>query len=856
MPVILRLCVAIEKATPQPPPTSIFLNSAPPTQHAVAAAGSSPSPAATASGDAPSRINGEEQRAAAQSQSVAKDSKKSKSGSKKASFSPSPSHPGRHNGRHNLLHWLRRHYHKEKTTVSTEAAKRDNSAPQPEAAGAEAAQSSSQPQRGDLLATHLSGPSAVDHHVRHSLVSPRTAGVAEATTKTAALRGEGREGTGAAAIPAAEATPPPQRSLVWVSLQLTPATTVKAVLQQVHDMVKRRMGAGLCEDSDVSALSAPATPGGSFATAPQKRAQIRHRGGDGGSGGNTHGAVALPIVQVISPTSSSGPTTPDAVEWCLCLQDSDGIFHWVGSTRHYQKTAVLHAPFVTEACLQSHAKFEAARQQQQAEAASSEQQNSFATTCGPPGAQYASDADSLDATMNASDGSSLTSSGDGDDDDDDDGEGSGRRRHFLAPLHRHYHHHRPTHNKSWKADKKKGSKSDANAAAGDKGDSKNGEKAHKSHVVEKKLPGPSANSAKFAFLKGVVVSSAVLKLRNPSLTRHRRKPPLFIEVHVPRELRADPLDPSSTTTPEGREAAAVPSASAPAADPVSSAEVGNSLVAQRSPESFASKEEDVDVDVDEFPGAAVAVPAAPAAAAAAVPVVTAPSSSSSFSSSASTLPSHSPPRDGLKKKLHTTRRPSEAEATAAAVVRVADATHGGWMAWYGESKGSEGPLSLPVGLATHATALDGLSSLRPATLSTVEEGAWCRTADAAQVKDVDAKVLKELTAEEDAAQLGLASAQRGYAAALADYRAAVPPTPASIHQRPDTTTGSEADSVAADTELTALMRRKIELQASVEDGRQAERQCERLTTLVECLEKELREREERRALLLLPVCAA
>ena len=52
------------------------------------------------------------------------------------------------------------------------------------------------------------------------------------------------------------------------------------------------------------------------------------------------------------------------------------------------------------------------------------------------------------------------------------------------------------------------------------------------------------------------------------------------------------------------------------------------------------------------------------------------------------------------------------------------------------------------------------------------------------------------------------------------------------------------------------MRRKIELQASVEDGRQAERQCERLTTLVECLEKELREREERRALLLLPVCAA
>jgi hypothetical protein len=856
MPVILRLCVPVETAAPSP--ASIVLNSNPIAKH-ISALPLSPTPA-----PAVDPLKDTLREAAPSPKSAARPAAAEgvSAAGKSDSTIPQPT-SAHHHGRHGLFHWL-------KTLGKKTKLKETTATTPPAAAAARGAPETSQSSHLDQSHANpspLPSPSTTVEHASPSLRRP-------ATTATTAVALKADEHASKPKVPMLPLPPqPPQRSLVWVSVQLTPATTVKMVLQQVQDMVERRMGARLCDGNYFSAFSTSTTPAGSFANAPPPSQSPRDDGRGEKRQRGLGSAPASPVAQVVSPTSRSGTGTAEAAEeWCLCVQDSDGVYHFVGGTRHEQKSAVLRAPFVAEVCLQSHAAFEAGRQRQREEqkaqraaqrrisGGGSSQHTSFAAPGGAAPLDN-SDAASSGGSSDGSDSSSLHTS---DDDADDVSEaaaaaGCGGKHRFL--LSRHHNHHRPAA-KACKHEKKKSGKSGGKSGAAD---SSRGRQLllHPSRLTAKKFSKPSASEAKFAFLKGVVVPSSVLKQRNPTLARHRRKPPPYVEVHVPREMRAEPLDPTitvpntiniTTTTAEApqtpeRSAAIAPVVSAPTAESSLSLPVkgpADALPNAVHPcPSNTSMEEDVDVDVP---------PSAPTRA-----------DSSSFTSSSPTLPSCSPLQDGAGGPLHATLRPSgrggkvsEGAATAAVVKNGASYGDRTSLAEVnGSSQGKESllatgeePSGLFVGLATHATALEGLDEADPASLTTTtSEEAWCRSADAVHVKGVAADLLAQLTAAEDAARADLAKAQRDYAAARAAYRVTVPPAPASIHQRLDMERIAADSTSHADAELTALLKRKIELQAAVEDGRAAERQCERLTALVECLEKEQWEREERRALL-------
>ncbi|KPA76254.1 hypothetical protein ABB37_07996 [Leptomonas pyrrhocoris] len=655
---------------------------------------------------------------------------------------------------------------------------------------------------------------------------------------------------------------------MWVSVLLTPTTTVKSVVELVHSMVERRMGARLCEEGDVHNFSSTTTPAGSFAMVPSHAGttdETGHRAGSnsgrGARGGGTttltpSPTVSAPTVQVVSPTSKTAPSPAaaaaavDSTEWCLCVQDGDGVFHWMGSTRHYQKSAVLHAPFAAEACLQSHAAFEAERLKLKAEARArrkaqvrtsaggSSRRASFATQ-GGPAALEGSDSASTAASTLGSDSSSRSSSAGEAEGDGAAGRGGRRGRRLPRPFHHRHTHITDGSGKAGRRDTKTNRKRRGGKAAElpDAPDT-----LRSSSATAKAFANPSADEAKFAFLKGVVVPSLVLQQRNPALARHRHRLPLYSEVHVPRAMRAEPLDPAPATptmikpSPTS-ETAEVPSAPAPALGSPSSVAAKASFDMPLVHTSF-SKEEDVDVDVP---------PSVPA-------------QTGSSASLASTPPTPAPQQaHAAADSLNATLPPTGVVDNGTDAAAAADAPRKSWTTW-GESRedaegreptrAADGHTDAPVGLVPHATAR-GRRVSGPLGAVADEKATEGRPGDAADVEPkTAAEVPVQWTKEEDVARLGLAAAQRDYAAALAAYRAAVPPPPTSIHEHLDTAKGgADAASVNVDAELAALMKRKVELQAAVEAGRQAERQCERLTALVECMEKELREREERRALL-------
>ncbi|KPI89064.1 hypothetical protein ABL78_1800 [Leptomonas seymouri] len=861
MPVILRLCVAIERAAPTPPLTTI-----PTHTHATAedvAALSSSLMASAAVVHSEPEAAGRVARSAELTSIQRRDdvspvstTKNRKAAEGRAPDSTTTSSPPRqrHYGRHNPLHWFRRRDKKRSLSEASAVAKSaapaqvSNTAAQPLISAAAATEGS---QGADMHHRRASQPfvSITASHPQPSPTAPEAATAVSTPAPADTGAAEGGEVK-------------PQRSLVWISLLLTPATTVKSILQQVQDTVGRRMEAKLCESIGFSGFS-DSTPLGSFAAA-QPRASNKEdashgadvKVGAGASGGST---AALPTAQDSRPAMRSGSSdAAETAEWSLCVQGSDGVFHWVGSNQQYPNTAVLHAPFVMEACLESNMAFEADRQLQRKErraqrkarreslAGGNSQRASFATS-GEASALEDLDSGSTDASSAVNEFSSQASTEGEGERGSSAGDLAGRRCRGGSPSsHRHPHpsHRRCTYPSSpgqtGKHDRKETRKGDD--AGANRGREKTAgppvlaRKLRPSDMTANGLMKPSASEAKFAFLKGVVVPTLALKQRNSNFARRLHKLPLYIEVHVPREMRADPLDPT-TTTPSLKAQPApvkaeVPAASAPPPESTPAAVEVGSADTHRAP-SVMSMDVDVDVDVDAQPGGS------------------APTTTSSFVLSASTLPCSS------QQQEHTARTPSAVQGSAGAAADISQRRCTSSIQTPERFDGEEPTSTVEVhlealtGLATHATALEGLGDDDdPTYLPTFEKEAWCRTADAAHVKGVHAEVLGRLAKEEDAARRGLAKAQRDYAEALVAYRAAAPPTPACVHRRPSTEKDyTEPVNVNDDAELTALMKRKVELRASVEAGRQAERQCERLTTLVECLEKELREREDRRALL-------
>ncbi|KAG5481574.1 hypothetical protein LSCM1_05598 [Leishmania martiniquensis] len=146
----------------------------------------------------------------------------------------------------------------------------------------------------------------------------------------------------------------------------------------------------------------------------------------------------------------------------------------------------------------------------------------------------------------------------------------------------------------------------------------------------------------------------------------------------------------------------------------------------------------------------------------------------------------------------------------------------------------------PVGLAAHSTRADRTSDVKGSAVST--DGLRGRGIAIGQACEALAK-------EEDSARIALAAAEDEYTTALAEYNAAIPHSAANSTAAGICEAQPQHTAPLADAELSSLLQRKIELQRRLEACCEAERQCERLTMLAECLEEAVQEWKERHMLL-------
>ncbi|CAG9572350.1 hypothetical protein LMJF_17_1170 [Leishmania major strain Friedlin] len=586
-------------------------------------------------------------------------------------------------------------------------------------------------------------------------------------------------------------------------MQVTLTTTVKAVLQQVQETVERCMCASVCAgythghhheisggDSAPCSLVRPTSLLG------------RSGGKDYSSGSVVDGAHAA------DPSTSRTPHLTDCVheaELCLCLQDKDGEYRWVGGTQHFHKVAVLRAPFITEVCLRTHAVFEEERRQWRRKARQ-ERTSVRSSSSSSLSLTLASHASSMFPSLyrSAEDARNVS----------DSRERSDERSDQSA---------KSTHETRGGASVNAPATSAATAAAN---------KGHAAHTLTDQSFARKASRLKFAFLKGVVVPIVVLRQCNPQYAmggKHHpygRTPRQYAEVRVPADMQAEPLDDSlrssgtvaasGTAQVKSKESVAHAEVLPPRVAPVSTSD-RLSDTALRSPASPHSTSTPATRDTSaETPCLAAALMST--------------SSSSPSASSASTLPSRSASLDqscGAVEDAHGPRsHPSVFDthqvhsyhSTAAAAARTATAAG-------------------PVGLVAHATTVERTS----------EASDPRATAATLRVRGTVKAQAGELVAREEAAvRSALAAAQQDYTAALAEYKAVVACSSAKSTAVGECEVQPLQPAACADAELVALLQRRIELQRQLQVCREAEQQCERLTMLAERLEKEVREQEERR----------
>ncbi|TPP51751.1 hypothetical protein CGC21_4250 [Leishmania donovani] len=308
---------------------------------------------------------------------------------------------------------------------------------------------------------------------------------------------------------------PRHRSLLWLSMQVTLATTVKAVLQQVQETVERRMCASLCAGythGDHHEIS-----GGNSAPC----ALARPTSLLGRSGGKDHSSGSVVDgTQAADPLTSRTPHLTDSLqeaELCLCLQDKDGEYRWAGGTQHFHKVAVLRAPFITEVCLRTHAVFEEERRRSRREARQERTSSARSSSL-----TLASHAPSLLPSLyrSAEDALNVSDSRECSDEHSDQRAKSTHGKRGGAP----------------------GNAPDTSAAT------TTVNKGHAAHTLTGQSFARKAGRPRFAFLKGVVVPMVVLRQCNPQYAMvgkhhpHGRTPRQYAEVRVPADMQAEPLD--------------------------------------------------------------------------------------------------------------------------------------------------------------------------------------------------------------------------------------------------------------------------------------------------------------------------
>ncbi|KAI5687289.1 hypothetical protein MNV84_02441 [Leishmania braziliensis] len=593
-------------------------------------------------------------------------------------------------------------------------------------------------------------------------------------------------------------------------------TTVKVILQQVQDTVEKRMCARVCVDNchdrnhEISGVD-------SVHCSLNPRTLISDRSSDTGDGKGYNGGLIVGATSAAQPPALRTATLTD--RWrdeglCLCLQDKDGVYHWVGGTHHFHEVTVLRAPFIAEACLRSHAVFEEERRRRCRQA---RQQLSSSMR-----------SSSLSSSALASESSLLSR--------------FNRNAEDTRPVRKS---RECSNGRSDRRAEKRGARP-AGVSESTTAPSTTATVAYK-HDAADMLAGQAfaqkASGLRFAFLKGVVVPMVVLRQYNPHHVMvskhhpHDQTPWQYAEVRVPADMQVEPLDGSSFSSVAtefcGTAQASVKEAAVEAfthAEPLAprvavvpnSDRPGNTAL-QSPPSSNSTKtpaKRDFEGEVRSLTTAWM------------------PASSSVLSvSSAWTLASRS-------------SLPNEScEATA-------DADGPSAHAMVFDTQQCRSNHSMEAAAANTAAAAGPVGLVMPTT--TVERASEvnnpCAMTGALRARGIIHRQARAtLAAEEDAACTALATAQRDYAAALAEYKAAV------LYSRAEPTAVDECGVQVSqptpfpDAELTFLLQRKMEVQRRLEVYWQAEQQCERLTTLTECLEKELREQEERRELLTQPL---
>lgn len=75
--------------------------------------------------------------------------------------------------------------------------------------------------------------------------------------------------------------------------------------------------------------------------------------------------IISPLRRKKNPTDDEESPTraTTTVEWCLCIRDADGVYHFCGDSNHYRKSRLINIPFLAGTATQSHVEFEEMKRQ-------------------------------------------------------------------------------------------------------------------------------------------------------------------------------------------------------------------------------------------------------------------------------------------------------------------------------------------------------------------------------------------------------------------------------------------------------------------------------------------------------------
>lgn len=555
---------------------------------------------------------------------------------------------------------------------------------------------------------------------------------------------------------------PAEHSLLWLSFNLTPSTTAKMLIRHVRRTVEYRIGFAM---DTATTLSINSTAAGAVTAANTRRE---------GSASTSFTARGR------GWRRRAGADICD--DWAVCLQRSDGVFSFVGSSAGDGSTPILKAPFVSEACWASHLALEAEQQQQR--------RRLFAST---------GDLSMTQENQTATAAAAASTGGMAEEAND-------------TLLHTSQH--------------ERGTSSIGSVLP--------------SCFTKSKLLFVRRTTSKLACLKGVLLPLTLLRPLADACNGSCRLP-LYCAVQVPLAMQVEPLDAPVQPVDESAElqqkASSVSAPHSSPKDAEGSSANDAALQQQRqvtfSPRSTPSEAQEtaaITTQLQESDGDELSYPNVSTT----LPI------DACFSGAPVVLP--------LKDDGHTT--------SANVAAPPPELLSGSESMSSGTEKSKASQKRLPG--VSPAEAVQG-SFVTAAGAAPRTEGYGARRSSPPNSggggEESHADISRRFATEALNARRSVAEAEADYRAVCAAYHAAGPPLDATAeeeggHHRCCSAAGGPASSAAhQDAELLALVQEKLAAQAALEECHQVELTCCHLKTLINCLERDLVETEQRRQLL-------